>query len=117
MQNIDILSLVLGSLMSLVVTYFLVGLFPSVEERQQKFERRLKRGGGTIIPMSRFRRAVGALMLALFTAELFAGAFHGNLGKLAGISPHILFYATFCLFLLLGNRDKKLFKNKQDPGA
>lgn len=101
MQNIDIFRLVLGSLMSLVMIYFLIGLFPGAEQRQQAFERRLKRGGGTIIPMSRLRRVVATLMFGVFAAQLLTGAFHCNMSALTGISSPTLFYITFLLPLLV----------------
>jgi hypothetical protein len=120
MQNIDIFRLVPGCLMSLFTIYWLVGLFPSMEKRQQTFERRIKSGGGTIIPMSRLRRAVGAPMLVLFAVQILADAFHCNLSTLTGISPSLLFFATFLpfpIFLLLGSRDKRLFRNKHGRDA
>lgn len=103
--------------MSLVTIYFLIGLTPSMELRQQRFERRIKRGEGTIIPLSRLRRAVAVPMLVFLTARILADAFHCNLSALIGISPLLLFFATFlpfAIFLLLGSRDKILFKNKHD---
>ena len=121
MQNIDIFRLVLGSLTSLATVYYLIGIFPAVEQRQLTFERRIKRGGGTIIPMSRLMRAFAALMCALFAAQLFAEAFHCNLSTLTGISPSALYSITFLLVppivIILGIRDRRRFRRNHDPDA
>ena len=98
----------------------LAGFFPAVELWEQKFERKIKRGEGTIIPISRLTRAVCTLLLSMFTAQILADAFHYNLGILTGISPQVLlFVSCLCLpiLLLLDSRNKKRFRNKHDPGA
>jgi hypothetical protein len=121
MQNIDIFRLVLGSLMSLATVYFLIGLFPTVGQRQLTFERRIKGAGGTIVPMSRLRRAFAALMFALLAAQLFAGAFYCNLSTLTGISSSALFFITFLLVppivIILGIQDRRRFRRNHDPDA
>jgi cation transporter-like permease len=100
MQNIDIFRLVLGSLMSLVTIYILIGLFPAVAQRQLTFQRRIKRGGANIVSMSRLTRAFAGLMCALFAAQVFAEAFHCSLSTLTGISSSALHF-TFLLVMLI----------------
>ena len=121
MQNIDIFKLVLGSLMSLATVYYLIGLFPAVEQRQLTFERRIKHGGGTIMPMSRLMRVFAALTCALFAAQLFAEAFHCNLSTLTGISSSALHLITFSIVppivIILGVRHNRRFRRKHDPDA
>jgi hypothetical protein len=121
MQNIDIFKLVLCSMMSLATVYYLIGLIPAVEQRQRTFERRIKRGGGTIIPMSCLTRAFAALLFGLLAAQLFAEGFHCNLSALTGISSLVLQYNTFALVpaivIVMICRDKRNFRRKHDPDA
>lgn len=121
MQTFDKLSFILGVLISLMMIYFLIGLFPGTERRQQELERRLKSGGGTIIPMSRLRRVVAMLMCGMLATQLFAGAFHRNLSTVTGIPWPALFGITFlilpALVLFLGVRDKRHFKSKHGSDA
>lgn len=111
MENIDIFRLLLGILTSLMMIYLLVGLFPVAEQRQQIFERRIKRSGGTIKPMSRVRRAVATLMFGMFAIQLFAEVFHCDLSTLTGIGPTVLFLITFFLLpplvMILGIRGNR----------
>jgi len=113
MQHMDTFRFLLGLLVSFMMIYFLVGLFPVAARMQYHLERRLKWGGATIIPISGLRRMVAALMFAMFAAELFAEAFHRDLSTLSGISPSIIHSITFMvlppLVILLGIRDQKRF--------
>ena len=94
--------------------YFLIGLLPAAQRRQQDWERRLK-GSKAIIPMSRSRRVAAVLMVGAMASQSFARAFHFNLSTLAGINPWVLFVVTFFLLpsavLILGFRDKRHFKS------
>jgi hypothetical protein len=107
--------------MSLAAVYYLIGLFPAMEQRQRAFERRIKRGGGTIIPMSCMTRAFAALLCALLAAQLFAEGFHCNLSALTGISSWVFHFSTFALVpaivIVLVFRDKRSFRRKHDPEA
>jgi hypothetical protein len=49
--NIDKRMLLGGIAMGIMMVYFLVGLVPNVQRLQQTWERRLKSGGGAIIPI------------------------------------------------------------------
>jgi hypothetical protein len=121
MEHIDVLRFVLALLTSLMTCYFLVGLFAGAQRRQQQFERRLKGGGGMIMPMSPVRRVAAALMCGLLAAHLFAGAFHSNLSAVTGINAAALFYVTFYLLpplvLLLGVWDRRRLRCKHDPAV
>lgn len=113
----DTFRFVLGLLVSSMMIYFLVGLFPGAARIQYHLESRLKGGGATIIPISGLRRVVAALMFAMFAAQLFAEAFHGNLSTMTGVSPSLLHYVMFLLLpplvILLGIWDQRRFNRTQ----
>jgi hypothetical protein len=109
MQNIDIFRLVLGALVCLATVYFLIGFFPAVEQRQLLFQRSIKRGGDTIMPMSRLMRAFGALFCALLAAQLFEEAFHCNLSTLTG-ALHFITMIVAPIVVILGVRDSRRFR-------
>ena len=98
MHNIDIKILLLGVLTSLMMIYLLIGLFPGVERRQLAFERRIKRGEGTIIPMSRVKRIFATLMIGIVAAQLLASAFHYSLGPLAAAMEYYACMIGLCVF-------------------
>jgi hypothetical protein len=107
MQNIDIFRLVLGSLMTLVTIYSLIGLFPAVAQRQLTFQRRIKRGGGTIMRTSRLTRVFGALMCAFLAAQVFAEAFHCSLSSSSLF--HFTFMFVLTIVIILYIRDSRRF--------
>ena len=120
MQNIDIFRLIVGFLMSLATIYFLTGLFPGMEKRQLKFERRIKRGGGdNLKPMPRLMRVVAVLMFASYAGQILADAFHCNLGTVIGVSQaHLTFFSLFLfppLLVLLGIRHDRYCRKKPNP--
>ena len=114
MQNIDILDFVLALLMSLATIYYLVGLHSGVKRRQEDWERRLKRGGGAIRPLSRLRRAIAGMMCSVFAVQLFAQAFHFSISAVTGISvaPIFIISTLFLLFMLVGSRDRRKFESR-----
>ncbi len=114
MQNIDILKCVLATLMSLATIYYLLGLHSGIKWRQEDWERRLKRGGGAIMPLSRLRRVIAGIMCSVFAVQLFAQAFHFSTGAVTGIclSPTMIISGLLLLFMLLGSRDRRQFESK-----
>jgi len=121
MHHSDIFKMVLGGLPGMATIYFLIGIFPVVERRQRAFERRIKPGGGKIMPLGRWTRVFAALLCALLAAQLYAEAFHFNLSTLTGISSSILHFITFLLVppivIILGMRDRSKWRRNHDPEA
>ena len=115
MEAHKIVLLIAGLFWAFFAVYLLIGFLPGMKRRQEQWEHKLKGGEHRITPISPLRRIISVLLGVLMVSVVLAHVFGHDLGKMMGGSDGdivILMILLASLSLLLGNRDRRISREK-----